>query len=276
MVSALIVSNDATNSETLIRLVTSAGLYPRSVASVGAAVEWFAIHTFDYIIVDNNVGMEQAIALIRQGWDKHPLMAAVLVSLAGEMANPWTARLMGISVYEGSDATAQLETELKVYSSKQDRQPGAGLLIVEDLDAPRYIISTFVESFRLGPVDSARDSIEAMEILHRTPSAYFCVLTDINMPGESGISLIRKIRRDEDLCHIPVVVLTAHPTGDNLVECLAAGASGFLVKPPKKEALKNELTKAKRTYLRKQSPRVCGVEDAIHLEEALKRVNLRL
>jgi CheY-like chemotaxis protein len=89
------------------------------------------------------------------------------------------------------------------------------------------------------------------------------------MPHESGIDLIRLLRRDTRVCHLPVLVLTAYATGENLLECIKAGATGFVVKPPHKKTFRRELEKARRIFVTRQSPRLCSPEEAHLLEEAL-------
>lgn len=56
------------------------------------------------------------------------------------------------------------------------------------------------------------------------------VLMDIRMPGLDGIEATRRIRADEDLAGVRVIILTTFETDDNVVEALHAGASGFLGK----------------------------------------------
>lgn len=57
------------------------------------------------------------------------------------------------------------------------------------------------------------------------------VISDVVMPGESGYSLCKSIKKDMQLCHIPVILLTANSTSDNMVEGVEAGADAYMVKP---------------------------------------------
>ena len=92
------------------------------------------------------------------------------------------------------------------------------------------------------------------------------------MPEISGIELTKKIRRNGKLKHLPVVMLTAYSSPEHLVDCVKAGASGFLVKPPRKNLLQQELGKARRIYNSRQSPRLCDPSDAERLEDALSKL----
>ncbi len=56
------------------------------------------------------------------------------------------------------------------------------------------------------------------------------VLMDIRMPGLDGIEATRRIRADENLAGVRIIILTTFETDDNVVAALYAGASGFLGK----------------------------------------------
>ena len=56
------------------------------------------------------------------------------------------------------------------------------------------------------------------------------VLMDIRMPGLDGIEATRRIRGDEDLAGVRIIILTTFETDDNVAAALHAGASGFLGK----------------------------------------------
>ena len=56
-----------------------------------------------------------------------------------------------------------------------------------------------------------------------------CLITDLKMPGMSGLELQAKLRRDGYL--IPIVFMTAHSVPEARSQAMAAGAIAFLVKP---------------------------------------------
>ncbi len=58
------------------------------------------------------------------------------------------------------------------------------------------------------------------------------VLMDIRMPGLDGIEATRRIRADENLAGVRIIILTTFETDDNVAAALHAGASGFLGKGP--------------------------------------------
>jgi len=84
-----------------------------------------------------------------------------------------------------------------------------------------------------------------------------------------GWELIEKVRNEATLKHVPIIALTAYGTADNLMKCLQAGASGFLVKPPSKAQLSRELSRAKRIILNAENPRLVQPEDVDVMRDVL-------
>src|SRR5436309_1837976 len=78
-------------------------------------------------------------------------------------------------------------------------------------------------------VEVAGSSQEAIErIRERTPQL---ILTDIQLPGQDGLSLTRQLKRDPATAMIPVVALTAHAMSGDREEALGAGCAGYIPKP---------------------------------------------
>jgi DNA-binding NtrC family response regulator len=100
------------------------------------------------------------------------------------------------------------------------------VLVVEDEPALLEVLSQRLTSWGLG-VSTAGDVASAEEILeHSHPDL---VLSDVVLPGLSGIDLLRRFkRRDPDL---PVILITAPANVDAAVEAMKAGATDFLTKP---------------------------------------------
>ena len=58
------------------------------------------------------------------------------------------------------------------------------------------------------------------------------ILSDVVMLGMSGYDLCKEIKQDIQLCHIPVILVTAKTTTENQVEGLNSGADAYVTKPP--------------------------------------------
>ena len=85
---------------------------------------------------------------------------------------------------------------------------------------------------------TARDGQEALDYLlrrgeDRDAPAPDLVLLDLRLPTVGGLDVLRRMRTDQGLSAIPVVVLTGSKDDKDFRECMALGAEGYLVKPVK-------------------------------------------
>ncbi|HEY6754419.1 MAG TPA: response regulator [Pseudolabrys sp.] len=100
------------------------------------------------------------------------------------------------------------------------------IAIVDDDDSFRRATTSFVRS--LGYGTAAFDSAEAFLRSDRISDAD-CVITDVQMPGMTGIEL--QDRLIEQGHSVPVIFITAFPEMKARAQALASGAVGFLAKP---------------------------------------------
>ncbi len=63
------------------------------------------------------------------------------------------------------------------------------------------------------------------------------------MPGMSGIDLLRHVRANEKLKHLPVLMVTAEAKREQIIEAAQAGVNGYVVKPFTAQALKEKIEK---------------------------------
>jgi len=100
------------------------------------------------------------------------------------------------------------------------------ILAVDDEPAARALCSDILAECGYA-VDVAADAAEALaRLAHRS---YDLVLTDLRMPGGDGIELIRRARAAHG--SLGCVVFTAHPTIDDAIAAMQAGAEDFVAKP---------------------------------------------
>lgn len=107
------------------------------------------------------------------------------------------------------------------------------VLLVEDEEADAYLIKkAFKESCILIHIHHVLDGVEAMEYLQsRDMPQPDLILLDLNMPRMNGREFLKEMKEDEDLQHIPVVVLTTSDVEGDIVTTYQLGASGFITKP---------------------------------------------
>ena len=82
---------------------------------------------------------------------------------------------------------------------------------------------------------------EALHFLEEHPSEVVMILSDINMPGMSGIELLKSIRKDFPYAPPQVMMITAYGDRDNHDQALRLGADDFLTKPVNFIELKEKL-----------------------------------
>ena len=118
------------------------------------------------------------------------------------------------------------------------------VLLVDDHQIIRDGLSNMLkEAADIEVCGGAADIAKALEMVKRTSPDV--VITDLSMPGKSGIELIRRI--GEKHPDVYVLVLSMYITEDYIFNALKAGAKGYL---PKQDTTKAELLKAIRTVAR--------------------------
>jgi len=103
------------------------------------------------------------------------------------------------------------------------------ILVVDDFSTMRRIVRNLLKELGFSNVHEAEDGVDALKKLRA--EAFDFVVSDWNMPNMTGIDLLREIRGDGALKHLPVLMVTAEAKRENIIEAAQAGASGYVVKP---------------------------------------------
>lgn len=115
------------------------------------------------------------------------------------------------------------------------------ILIVDDFSTMRRIVKNLLRDLGFNNTVEADDGLTALPILRKGGIDF--VVTDWNMPGMQGIELLRNIRSDENLKHLPVLMITAEAKREQIIEAAQAGVNGYIVKPFTAGTLKEKLDK---------------------------------
>lgn len=109
----------------------------------------------------------------------------------------------------------------------------APILIVDDDASQRRLIEFWLQedSYRTVTAEDGKAGLRAFE--QRAPAL---VITDVRMPGMSGLDLLGKIKGDNP--DIPFILITAFATVDDAVEALKLGATDYILKPLKADEVK--------------------------------------
>ncbi len=120
--------------------------------------------------------------------------------------------------------------------------PNMKILVVDDFSTMRRIVRNLLKELGFANVSEAEDGVEALNKL-RSEGNFEFVVSDWNMPNMTGIELLRAIRADAVLKHLPVLMVTAEAKRENIIEAAQAGASGYVVKPFTAATLDEKLKK---------------------------------
>ena len=102
------------------------------------------------------------------------------------------------------------------------------LIVEDDSDVATYLKQ---ELGRYFIVETAFDGGEALSLINDSSSQFDLIITDAMMPGVNGFELLRRLRRNESTCHIPVIMLTALTDENQRMKGLSVGADAYITKP---------------------------------------------
>ncbi len=115
---------------------------------------------------------------------------------------------------------------------------GAHILVVDDEGAIRYSVSKTLQriGFEVHEAASGEDALEMM-----TKNEYEVILTDIRMPGLTGVELLKRIK-DQSPDAI-VILMTGYASLGTAVESLRLGAHDYLIKPSSSQDIRQSVTR---------------------------------
>ncbi len=105
------------------------------------------------------------------------------------------------------------------------------ILIVDDSEMTRRLISTAVRGLGDIEYEEAKDGFEALQKLPTTP--FNLLFVDINMPNINGLELIDYCKQSERYQHIPIIIISTEDSLKDQEKGVELGASGYLLKPIK-------------------------------------------
>ena len=114
------------------------------------------------------------------------------------------------------------------------------VLIVDDYKTMLRIIRNLLKQLGFDNVDEASDGAGALARLRE--KEFGLVISDWNMEPMTGLQLLKEVRSDAKLAHIPFVMVTAESKTENVIAAKEAGVTNYIVKPFNAETLKQKLT----------------------------------
>ncbi|MGH1462112.1 MAG: chemotaxis response regulator CheY [Neptuniibacter sp.] len=115
------------------------------------------------------------------------------------------------------------------------------ILVVDDFSTMRRIIKNLLKDLGMTNVQEADDGQTALPILKAGGIDF--LVTDWNMPGMTGIDLLKEVRSDPNLAKMPVLMVTAEAKKEQIIAAAQAGVNGYVVKPFTAAVLKEKIDK---------------------------------
>eukprot|EP00850_Spirogloea_muscicola_P002350 SM000009S23479 [mRNA] locus=s9:227352:231120:+ [translate_table: standard] len=181
---------------------------------------------------------EAALELVRRELDaKYPAGSAAAAGAAESDSTSSGCRGRGMDS-ESDEGGAVVEAGPQVCWETFLPQRHLKVLLVEDDDSTRHVVCALLRNCNY-EVIPASNGQQALELLEDRNNWFDLVLTDVVMPGLSGIALLTKIMQLDISRRLPVIMMSSLDSIDMVLKCLQKGASDFLVKPVRKNELKN-------------------------------------
>ncbi len=105
----------------------------------------------------------------------------------------------------------------------------------------RRIIKNLLRDLGFTNTQEADDGNTALPMLQN--GSFDFLVTDWNMPGMTGIELLKHVREDDRLKDLPVLMVTAEAKRDQIVAAAQAGVNGYVIKPFTAAVLKEKIEK---------------------------------
>ena len=147
----------------------------------------------------------------------------------------------------------------------------AALLVVDDNEDNRYTLTQRLKRLGHANVTIAQNGREALALLRARP--FDLVLLDIMMPELNGYQVLEQLKADEQLRHVPVIMISAVDEMESVIRCVELGAEDYLQKPfnptllrarigacLEKKRLRDELVEWNRTLERRVEEKVAEIE----------------
>jgi len=103
------------------------------------------------------------------------------------------------------------------------------ILIVDDFSTMRRIIKNLLRDLGFTNTHEADDGTTALPMLQ--DGSFHLLISDWNMPGMSGLDLLKAVRAEPRTAKLPVLMVTAEAKREQIIEAAKAGVNGYVVKP---------------------------------------------
>ena len=121
-------------------------------------------------------------------------------------------------------------------------QPDMKILVVDDFPTMRRIVKTLLRQIGYSNFVEAEDGAQAMSLL-RQMSDVDLIVSDWSMPNMKGIELLKAVRADSKLSHLPFLMLATDEEKEHMSEAVSSGVSSYVIKPFTGQTLAEKLAR---------------------------------
>jgi two-component system chemotaxis response regulator CheY len=115
------------------------------------------------------------------------------------------------------------------------------ILVVDDFSTMRRIVKNLLRDLGFTNTLEADDGKTALPKLQAGGIDF--LVTDWNMPGMTGLDLLKAVRADPKLANLPVLMVTAEAKREQIIMAAQAGVNGYIIKPFTAATLKEKIEK---------------------------------
>ena len=129
-----------------------------------------------------------------------------------------------------------------IIALKKSKSKRTLVFIDDDLDLGKYVRIELSDKYNVEICNNAKDAWKLITTV--VPDA---IIVDLIMPREDGVSLCKKIRKNAETNHLPVIILTSQTDEESERHCIESGADHYLTKPINLELLKSTIAQVIQT-----------------------------
>ena len=115
------------------------------------------------------------------------------------------------------------------------------ILVVDDMMTIRKMVVKNLTDLGFKNILECSDGHRAWEALTKAGSDIQLIISDWNMPGCTGLDLLKKVRTSDRFSELPFLILTAEAEKGQILEAVKAGVSNYMIKPLSARIFKQKL-----------------------------------
>jgi two-component system chemotaxis response regulator CheY len=175
------------------------------------------------------------LAGLHAAFARLPRRRANLARLTGCSTQGDRLAIPGQNAHRRGWPLSAAETELEPMPA----DPSMPILVADDYNTMVRIIRNLLRQVGFTNVDDACDGTTALKRLRE--KNYSLVISDWNMEPMTGYELLKEMRADPKLAHVPFIMITAESKTENVIAAKKAGVSNYIVKPFNAATLKSKI-----------------------------------